>query len=129
MAEKKDLQRTKSFVFKNETYQVEFPTVGEYLEIENQKLINSNGHWTDLIKSQTVSALRSVQIIECVSILKVLCPKLFENMKVTSYKEIDAVDFVELLSIYNKEISPWYINWFNHFNEIIIEANNKIKEE
>lgn len=120
-----ELERIKKFTFNGEEYQVEVPTVGQYLDIENQKIVNSDGHWLDLIKSQTVSALRSVQIIECVSVLKVLCPSLFKNMKVLSYREIDAVDFIELLSIYNNIINPWYSSWFKNFNEIILEGNKK----
>lgn len=123
-----DLNRKKVFTFKKEEYTIEFPTVGEYMEIENQKLIQSNGQWINLIKNQTVSALRSIQIIECVSILMVLCPKLFGNMKVTSYKEIDAIDFIELLTIYNNEISPWYGAWFKQFNEVIMNANKELSE-
>ena len=124
-----NLERIKKFTFKGEEYQIEFPTVGEYLEIENQKLIQSNGQWVNLIKNQTVSALRSIQIIECVSILMVLCPKLFGNMKVVSYKEIDAIDFIELLTLYNNEINPWYNSWFKQFNEIILGVNKKLNEE
>lgn len=120
-----ELERIKKFTFKGEEYQVEVPTVGQYLDIETQKIVNSDGHWLDLIKSQTVSALRSIQIIECISILKVLCPSLFKNMKVLSYRDIDAIDFVELLSIYNNIINPWYANWFKNFNEIILEGNKE----
>ena len=123
------LERIKKFTFKGEEYQIEFPTVGEYMDIENQKLIQSNGQWVNLIKNQTISALRSIQIIECVSILMVLCPKLFANMKVTSYREIDAIDFIELLTLYNNEINPWYSAWFKRFNEIIMGVNEQIKEE
>ena len=124
-----DLERIKKFVFEGQEYTIEFPTVGEYMEIENQKLIQSNGQWVNLIKNQTVSAFRSIQIIECVSILIVLCPKLFENMKVISYKDIDAIDFIKLLTIYNDEIGPWYNAWFKQFNEIILSANQKILSE
>ena len=123
-----NLERIKKFTFKGEECQIEFPTVGQYLDIENQKLIQSDGQWVNLIKNQTISALRSIQIIECVSILMVLCPKLFKNMKVLSYKEIDAIDFIELLSIYNNEINPWYTEWFKQFNDVISNANKKLEE-
>ena len=125
----KELVRIKKFSFKDESYQVEVPTVGQYLEIENQKIWNSEGLWLDLIKSQTISAIRSIQIIECVSVLKALCPTLFKNMKVVSYKEIDAIDFVDLLEVYTKEIQPWYKDWFTQFNQIIVETNETIKKQ
>lgn len=125
----KNLERTKKFTFKGEEYQIEFPTVGQYMDIENQKIMQSSGQWTNLIKNPTVSALRSIQIIECVSILMVLCPKLFQNMKIISYKEIDAIDFLELLTIFTKEISPWYSAWFNQFNSVILGANEVLSEE
>lgn len=124
----KELKRTLKFNFKGEDYEISVPTVGEYLDIENQKIIQSDGHWVDLLKNQTMSSLHSIQIISCVSILIVLCPKLFANMKVTSYKQIDAIDFIELLSVYTNEVGPWYSAWFENFNEIIVEANKKTSE-
>lgn len=123
-----NLERTKSFTFKGKEYKIEFPTVGEYIEIENQKIIHSNGQWANLIQNQTISAFRSIQIIECISLLIVLCPQLFSDMNVSSYKEIDAIDFLDLLLIYNKEINPWYSKWFNQFNSILLEANDKLKD-
>lgn len=123
-----NLERVKKFIFKGEEYQIEVPTVGEFLEIEDEKIINSNGHWFELIQSKTISALRSVQIIECISTLKPLCPSLFENLKVVSYRDIDAIDFIELLGVYQKEIAPWYNEWFKSFNEVLIESSNLKKE-
>lgn len=123
-----NLQREKSFQFKEKTYKVEVPTVGQYLDIENAKLAVSKGYWTELIKSQTVSAAHSIQIIECVAILSVLCPDLFNDMKVADYKDIDVIDFMELVKVYIKEISPWYYNWFKSFNEILTETNKIVEE-
>ena len=74
------------------------------MDIENQKLIQSNGQWVNLIKNQTVSALRSIQIIECVSILVVLCPKLFANMKVSSYSSLLEMVLLRELVFHNLRI-------------------------
>lgn len=126
------MERIKKFKFQDREYSIEFPNVGQYMEIESNKLDYSNNKYSSFITSRTFSALRAVQIVECVSILSVLCPNLFKDMKVENYSEIDAKDFVELIKIYQKEISPWYSKWFNEFNKVFEDINKedkKLKEE
>ena len=103
----KDLTRTLVFDFEGREYEVEFPTVGEYIEIENKKIQISKGFWSELLGARTISSLRSVQIIECISIISVLCPAILEDMKV-DIKNID--------------------NWFKKFNDVMNETNSLIEE-
>ena len=115
------MERKKTFKFRGTEYQIEFPTVGQYIDIESEKLNHSNGQFTTLIQAGTLSGLRAVQIIESISIYSILCPQLVKELKVNSFKDIDAKDFIELLKIYSKEISPWYNEWFKEFNDLMKE--------
>lgn len=128
----KSKSRFKVFVFKDREYKIEFPTVGQYIDIETEKIELSSGKWSDLVISRTVSAYRAIQLVECIAVLKILCPKLFEDMKVSDYKDIDAIDFTLLLKLFTKEINPWYSSWFKEFNDVlkdISEGEQEIKEE
>lgn len=127
-----DKSRFKNFVFKNREYKIEFPTVGQYIDIETEKIDLASGKWSGLLTSRTVSAYRAIQLIECIAILKILCPKIFEDMKVSDYRDIDAIDFTLLLKLFTKEINPWYSDWFKEFNDVlkdISESEQEIKEE
>ena len=106
----KSKSRFKVFVFKDREYKIEFPTVGQYIDIETEKIELSSGKWSDLVISRTVSAYRAIQLVECIAILKILCPKLFEDMKVLNYKDIDAIDiFIIQLSLIL--ILLYYLNY------------------
>ena len=125
---KEELKRKLIFIFKEEQYEIEFPTVGQYLDIENEKLFYSQGNWGKLIASFAKSSYRAVQVIECIANLKILCPRLFENMKL-NVLQIDMKDFAELVVFYNKNIKPWYSSWFKEFNEIFKEEEDLEKKE
>lgn len=121
------MDRIKKFIFKSKEYQLEFPTVGQYLQIEEEKVNLSKGKWGDFIKSGTLSSMRAIQMIECMALLKTLCPDFVKNLNVESFNEIDLKDFAELVKVYIKEINPWYSSWFKEFNDIIEETDNAVK--
>lgn len=122
-----DLKRTVSFKFQDRNYQIEFPTVGQYLEIENEKIRYSKGNWGGLISSIANSSFKAVQIIECIANLKILCPQLFEDFKI-DVLNIDILDFSRLVAVYQKEIKPWYNSWFKEFNDILSEIDEDEKK-
>ena len=117
-----NLERSMTFEFKGKKYTIEFPTVGQFLSIENEKLLYSNGNWGSLVASLANSSFRAVQIIECIANIKVLCPELINNLKEgVNILDIDAKDFTELIIMYRKQIKPWYSAWFKEFNDILKE--------
>ena len=122
------MERKKSFEFKGIKYTIEFPTVGEYIKIETEKLDVSLGKFGNLISSGTVSSYRAIQMIQSISLLTVLCPDLVKNLNVDSFSEIDAKDFIDLIKIYQKEIAPWYNDWFKEFNELLNDVDESIKD-
>lgn len=123
----KELSRKLFFEFEGREYEIEFPTVGEYIEIENKKIQISKGFWSDLLGTRTISSLRSIQMIECISIISVLCPAILEDMKI-DIKNIDILDFAKVLKLYQSKIQDWYSEWFKSFNDIMNETSDLIEE-
>lgn len=125
---KKNVSREITFKFQNHEYKLEFPNVGQYIQIESDKLEVTNGYFGSLLSLRTLSSVRVLQMAEAVCVLKNLCPKVFEDMKVSSYKELDAMDFAELVREYNKQISEWYADWFKEFNEVFKIVSDGVEE-
>lgn len=111
------MERTKKFTLKGNSYTIEFPTAGQFIDIETKKSELSHGQWGKMVLSPTISTFRSVQMMECISILSVICPKLMEDLKVPDLTKIDLIDLTEILKVYVKEIYPWYNDWFKEFNK------------
>lgn len=120
--------RKTTITIDNREYNLEFPSVGEYIEIETLKTDISLGKFAQLLSSRTVSSLRAIQIVEIVAILTVLCPQLIEDLKVKSILDLDIQDFIKIMKSYQKDVAPWYKDWFEEFNNILEDTNKEIKE-
>lgn len=119
-----DLKQKLNFEYQGNEYSIEYPTVGQYLDIENEKIKLSKGNWGNLVISGTISAYRATQIIDCIANLKILCPQIFKDMKVDVF-EIDAKDFTSLVLLFQKVIRKWYNEWFDAFNSIFEESEKE----
>lgn len=122
-----ELDRTKVIKFKGKDYPITFPTVGQFIDMETEKLKYSSGQWGNLIGSGTLSGLRAIQIVECIAFFVVICPEFIKDLNVEDIKDIDAIDFADLLKVYKKDVSPWYTSWFKAFNDVITEGEEEIK--
>lgn len=119
-----ELNKKLNFEFKGNSYSIEYPTVGQYLDIENEKIKLSQGNWGKLVVAGTISAYRATQIIDCVANLKILCPQIFKDMKVDVF-EIDAKDFAPLVLLFQNKVRKWYNEWFDAFNAIFEESKSE----
>lgn len=119
--------RKTTITIDNRNYNLEFPSVGEYIEIEALKTDVSLGKFAQLLSSRTISSLRAIQIIEIVAILTVLSPKLVEDLKVKSILDLDIQDFIKVMKAYQKDVAPWYKDWFEEFNNILENTSEEIE--
>lgn len=121
------MERQIKFKFNEKEYSIEYPTVGQYLDIERKKIEISGGQWGNLIGANTKSSSRAVQIIDCLANIVVLCPDLLKDLKpeAKNLMDIDAKDFTILVVAYNKQVRNWYSEWFKEFNDIFQEEEDK----
>lgn len=108
------LQRDKSFTLKSNSYSVSFPTVDQFLKIENNKLKYSDGQYSQLVWAKTYASAMSLDLIDMRSTLEVLCPKLIEDLK-CPIGQLDIFDSQELLDVFKSEVQPWIESWLTIF--------------
>jgi len=110
--------RKLTFTVKENTYDITHPTVGQYFDIESQKSFLSKGQYGSMLDSSTQIAYDAIELINIVAILKVLCPKLIEDigLKNLRIEDIDALDFKVTRKVYREHIQPWYDNWYKLYS-------------
>lgn len=106
-----NIQRSIIFKTKGGSYTLNFPTVGEYRQIEVQKSGLSAGLYGELINSGTISAAKALDFIDMQAILVVMCPKVITDLKVDSFDDLDIFDANDLLRTYSEQIRPWIESW------------------
>lgn len=115
------LERQITFNVKGNSYQIEFPTVGKFQEIETMKQIVSKGMYSSLLSTGTLSSMEVLNMIDIESYLSVLTPKLIKDLKCESFSDLDIDDFLELKKAYQDQFIPWW-------NKILDKLSPKIED-
>lgn len=117
--ETKELSKTCKFTLINNNYSFDYPNVSQYLDIENLKITLSNGGYALLVRSKMKKAELSLDLIDAIAILTILCPTLSKDMTV-SLLDLSIPDAMNIIKVYRKMIAPWFSKWdkvINSFDE------------
>jgi len=104
------------FKVKGKEYPINFPTVGQYYDIEASKQILGKGFYNSIIQSNLVSASYAADMIDIESFLSVLCPQLMDDLKCKSFKDLGIKDYLELKKAYEEQFVPWWNDVMKLFN-------------
>jgi len=111
-----DLKDKIKIVINGKDYEVKFPTVGQYRQIESNKSILSGGVYGQMNSSMTEGSQRALNMVDLESTFRVLIPELSDDMK-CEYKDLGIKDYLELEKVYIKQFLPWYNEWFKLLNK------------
>lgn len=92
---------------KGKTYEVKYPTVGQYYNIESLKQTLSLGIYNTMAKSCVTTAVNACDMIDVEATLCVLCPEFIKDLKVESFKDLGLKDYVEIKKVWSREILPF----------------------
>jgi len=123
------LKRSLSVKIKDNNYVVNYPSVGQFLDIESSKVNLTRGAFGEMVRSGTNKALDAVLMAEVIAHFIVLLPELNENLKAKNLSSLDIVDFVELVKVYKGEIKPWIDGWYKVYNEAIEKVKDDKEEK
>lgn len=106
---------TKIVTFKSNEYQLKYPTVGQLIDIRVLEQQLSKGMVKELLTG-TDADIDSYIYITTIAHVQVLLPNLLKDMRV-SLRDMDLLDFQDLIDLYSEQISPWLIDWRDKIKE------------
>lgn len=111
----------------NNTYEVNYPNVGQFVDIKVQENLISKGQLSDLILSGLSMAdeAEAAITIKIMAFFNICVPDLIKDLKVKSLRDLSMIDFLEIRKIYVKQISPWLNEWQKKIRTIIDEDSNR----
>lgn len=96
-----------NLVIKGKDYEIKFPNVGQFRQIESNKAILSNGMYGQMTSTLLKNSQSALNMIDVESTFRVLAPQLEKDMK-CGYKDLSLKDFSELYKVYKDQFLPWY---------------------
>lgn len=104
------------FKVKGKEYPINFPTVGQYYDIEASKQVLGKGFYNAIIQSNMKTALHAADMIDIEATLTILAPQLMEDLKCKSFKDLGIKDYLELRDAYEQQFIPWWEDVLKLFN-------------
>ena len=90
-----------------QTFNVNYPLVGEKFKIENNKLLLTNGQYGDLSRSAHATALYYLDTVDAFSYFAVLIPEL--KLDLDKFNSMNAVQELELRTAYLENYLPFFL--------------------
>lgn len=107
------LQKQKQIIIEGNPYNIEFPNVGQYLDIENMKMMLTNNTYSALLQSRLRTAYFAIDLVDAISVMYVLVPGLRKDLNVKNYNELDTFMAKKIVKVYQEQIKPWYDELMN----------------
>lgn len=108
------------------SYVIEYPNVGKFIDIKVLETQLSKGMSTQMVYG-TVDQQAAYIYIMTYAHLAVLCPQLMKDLKVDSLFDLSMEDFDNLVEVYSKEIQPWLSRVKEQVKERIDERSGEHK--
>jgi hypothetical protein len=128
--ENKDLPRSIEITIKQNNienkYVVNFPNVGQVIDIETRKSLYSQNQYGKMAQAGIVTQGMALDMIDMIATFGILIPQLEKDMRV-KFTELNAIDAKGLMSAYKKQFLPWYNQWLNVLN--IDDEAEEVKSE
>lgn len=118
------MQRHLTFKVKGSSYQINFPTVAQFIDIESMKAKLASDAYNDMIRVGTLLSVKALDLVDMTANLEVLCPQLRKDLKADSILSLDIFDAKELLDAYKKQIVPWLVSW----QKVLVEVQREDSE-
>lgn len=102
------MTRTLVFKLKENSYTIEFPTQGKFLDIESLKMRLSNGVYGELQSTRTADSELALDLIDAEAYLAILIGEpLYKDLKVKAFRDLDLMDAVEIRNSFVEQVLPF----------------------
>lgn len=119
------MKENKKIVIGKKTYEISFPNVAQTLEIESLKQILSNGQYSSMVRSNIVSAKRSLDLIDAIATFRVIIPEIKTSL---DFENLSLVEGNKLVKVYEKQFLPWYEEMMKEIYQDAIEGTDPAGE-
>lgn len=106
--------------FQGNEYLLNFPNVGQIIDIESLKVSLSGNSYRGMVSSSSKGAILALDLIDSIATFSVLIPSLKEDLNYINFTDLNPMDAQEIIVVYKKVFLPWYLKWVDAL---------KVKEE
>lgn len=102
------LERQKTFTFKGEKVTVQFPNVGQMIDMESLKQSLTGNKYGSMSASGVKSMFFALDMVDALCFFEIMCPKIKRIMEIKSFTTLNPEDMKDVVAVYKEHVAPWY---------------------
>jgi len=118
------MEKSTKLKISGKDYVVNFPNVGQILDIESLKSALTNGQYGDFIKMGTKYSNDVLDLVDTIATFSVLIPELKDEFNVKNFSDMDPFVAIKYVKVYKKQ----FFLWFNTINNELRKLGNEDDE-
>ena len=123
------MDRHLTFKVKGNNYNISFPTVAQFIDIETMKARLANDSYGSMVKTGTVLSIKALDYIDMICNITVMIPELLKDLKTNNLLNLDIFDAKELLGEYQSQYMPWMVQWQKILAELPTVQEEEVEED
>lgn len=100
--------KNKTITIGGKSYNVGFPTVGQYMEIQNRKMMLTNSTYSDQEDNKSSATAFNLNMVDATAHFQTLIPSLAKDLGKDTLFECDLLTMREVLRAFKNEFYPWF---------------------
>ena len=113
------IERTKKITIGEKSFLINFPNVGQIIDMESIKQALTNNRYGAMASSAVVSMYYALDIVDTIAFFKVCVPELTKYYDISNYTVLSNEKMKDLVTVFQKEIKPWYESVMNELKNAI----------
>lgn len=108
------IERSKKITIGEKSFIVNFPNVGQMIDIESMKQSLTGNRYGSMASSGIASMYLALDIVDTIAFLTICVPDIAKYYNITDYSSLSSDKINTYVTIYKEQILPWY-------NKILME--------
>lgn len=102
------IERQKKFSIGEKTFTVQFPNVGQLIDLESLKQALTGNRYGVMAASGVASMYYVLDLVDAIAFLQVCVPSVAKYYDIKNYTTLAPEQLKELVETYQNELKPWF---------------------
>ena len=117
------IERVKKFTIGKKSFTVNFPNIGQIIDLESLKQGLSSNRYGVMVASGVASAYYALDLIDTIAFYQIVCPEVGKYYNIENYTTLSPENINDLMNAYTKQIKPWYDKVMQEIKQASKESN------
>jgi hypothetical protein len=117
------IERVKKFTIGKKSFTVNFPNIGQIIDLESLKQGLSSNRYGVMVASGVASAYYALDLIDTIAFYQIVCPEVGKYYNIENYTTLPPEKINDLMNAYTKQIKPWYDKVMQEIKQASKESN------